>query len=46
MAEAIRKAVEAGRLAHRAGRIPKRFHAEASSPMEGRAAFDPEAPAF
>ncbi|WP_042386027.1 thiazole synthase [Streptacidiphilus melanogenes] len=46
MAEAMRKAVEAGRLAHRAGRIPKRFHAEASSPMEGRASFDPEAPAF
>jgi thiazole synthase len=46
MAEAMRKAVESGRLAHRAGRIPKRFHAEASSPMEGRAAFDPEAPAF
>ncbi|WP_042428443.1 thiazole synthase [Streptacidiphilus anmyonensis] len=46
MAEAMRKAVEAGRLAYRAGRIPRRFHAEASSPMEGRAAFDPEAPAF
>jgi thiazole synthase len=50
MAEAMRKAVESGRLAYRAGRIPKRFHAEASSPMEGRmqgsASFDPEAPAF
>ncbi|MEY9843532.1 thiazole synthase [Streptacidiphilus sp. MAP5-3] len=46
MAEAMRKAVESGRLAYRAGRIPKRFHAEASSPMDGRAAFDPEAPAF
>ncbi|MBF9071025.1 thiazole synthase [Streptacidiphilus fuscans] len=50
MAEAMRKAVESGRLAYRAGRIPKRFHAEASSPMAGRmaggASFDPEAPAF
>jgi thiazole synthase len=46
MADAMRRAVEAGRLAHRAGRIPRRFHAEASSPMEGRAQFDPEAPAF
>src|SRR5215210_5532557 len=39
MAEAMRKAVEAGRLARRAGRIPKRWHAEASSPMEGLATF-------
>jgi thiazole synthase len=46
MAEAMRHAVEAGRLAHRAGRIPRRFHAEASSPMAGRAELDPEAPAF
>jgi thiazole synthase len=46
MAEAMRRAVEAGRLAYRAGRIPRRFHAEASSPMAGRAEFDPEAPAF
>jgi thiazole synthase len=46
MAEAMRRAVEAGRLAYRAGRIPRRFHAEASSPMAGRAAFDPEAPDF
>ena len=35
MAEAMRKAVEAGRLAHRAGRIPERLYAEASSPLEG-----------
>ncbi len=39
MAEAIRKAVEAGRLARRAGRIPKRLHAEASTPDEGRPEF-------
>lgn len=37
MAAAMRHAVEAGRLAHLAGRIPRRFHAEASSPLEGRA---------
>ena len=36
MAAAMRHAVEAGRLAHLAGRIPRRFHAEASSQMEGR----------
>ena len=36
MAEAIRKAVEAGRLAHRAGRIPQRLYAEASTAWEGR----------
>jgi thiazole synthase len=35
MAEAIRRAVEAGRLARRAGRIPRRLYAEASSPLEG-----------
>jgi thiazole synthase len=29
--------VIAGRLARTAGRIPKRFHAEASSPIEGMA---------
>ena len=46
MAEAMRKAVEAGRLAYRAGRIPRRFHADPSSPMAGLAAFDPEAPDF
>lgn len=36
MAHAFRQAVEAGRSAHRAGRIPRRFYARASSPMEGR----------
>ncbi|GGO81875.1 thiazole synthase [Wenjunlia tyrosinilytica] len=46
MAEAMRKAVEAGRLARRAGRIPRRHYAEASSPVEGVAHLDPERPAF
>lgn len=36
MAEAMRKAAEAGRAAYRAGRIPVKLYAEASSPMEGR----------
>jgi thiazole synthase len=35
MARAMRKAVEAGRLAFEAGRIPRRTYAEASTPMEG-----------
>jgi thiazole synthase len=35
MAEAMRKAVEAGYAARRAGRIPRRLHAEASTPLEG-----------
>lgn len=46
MAEAMRHGVEAGRLAFRAGRIPRRHFAEASSPGEGRAVLDPERPAF
>ncbi|MFF0436455.1 thiazole synthase [Streptomyces sp. NPDC004327] len=46
MADAMRHAVEAGRLAHRAGRIPRRHFAEASSPADGRARLDPERPAF
>ena len=46
MAVAMRHAVVAGRLAHRAGRIPERRFARASSPVEGRAALDPEHPAF
>lgn len=37
MAQAMALAVRAGRLAHGAGRIPKRFHAHASSPTEGMA---------
>jgi thiazole synthase len=36
MAEAMRRAVEAGRLAHLAGRIPRRLYAEASTAWEGR----------
>jgi thiazole synthase len=35
MAWAMRFACEAGRLAYRAGRIPKRLYANASSPMDG-----------
>jgi thiazole synthase len=35
MAQAMRSAVEAGRLAREAGRIPRRWHAEASTPMQG-----------
>jgi thiazole synthase len=35
MAEAMRDAVRAGRLAYRAGRIPKKLYATASSPLEG-----------
>lgn len=36
MASAMRHAVEAGRLAALAGRIPRRSHALASSPVDGR----------
>jgi thiazole synthase len=39
MAHAMRLATESGRLARLAGRIPVRFHAEPSSPLEGRADF-------
>ncbi len=39
MARAMRLATEAGYLARRAGRMSVRFHAEPSSPMEGRADF-------
>jgi thiazole synthase len=35
MAVAMRQAVEAGRLAYRAGRMPKRLYANASSPLQG-----------
>jgi thiazole synthase len=35
MARAMRGAVEAGRLAYEAGRIPRRMYAEASTPTEG-----------
>lgn len=46
MASAMRAGVEAGRLARLAGRMPRRYYAEASSPTEGMAALDPERPAF
>jgi thiazole synthase len=46
MAHAMRHAVQAGRLAHRAGRIPRRHHALPSSPPAGAPALDPERPAF
>ena len=39
MARAIRLGVEGGRLAHRAGRIPRRLHAQASTPEDGVAEF-------
>jgi thiazole synthase len=39
MAAAMRGAVESGRLAYEAGRIPRRLHARASTAMEGRAEF-------
>lgn len=35
MATAMKLAIEAGRLAHLAGRMPKRLYASASSPIEG-----------
>lgn len=38
MAYAMKAACEAGRLAHLAGRIPRKLYANASSPMEGRIA--------
>jgi thiazole synthase len=42
MAAAMRHAVDGGRLAYRAGRIPQRHYAHASSPVDGLA----EIPAF
>src|SRR3989440_12078652 len=39
MANAMRMAVDAGRLAYTAGRIPRRFHALAATVDEGRAAL-------
>ncbi len=35
MAEAMKLAVNAGRLAYKSGRIPKKLYASASSPLEG-----------
>ena len=39
MAQAIRLGTEGGRLAYRAGRIPRRLYAQASTPEEGVAEF-------
>jgi thiazole synthase len=41
MAEAMRRGIEAGCLARRAGRIPRRLYAEASSSFDGLADLDP-----
>jgi thiazole synthase len=41
MARALRLAVEAGRLAHEAGRIPRRLYAEASTQEEGTPDYGP-----
>ena len=38
MARAMRNALEAGYFAFRAGRIPRKLYATASSPLEGRIA--------
>lgn len=40
MAEAMRYAVDGGRLAYLAGRMPKRLYAKASSPLDGIARRD------
>lgn len=42
MARGMRLAVEAGRHAYRAGRIPRRLYAQASSPTEGQIRIDSE----
>ena len=39
MARAVRLGVEGGRLAYRAGRIPRRLHAQASTPEHGVAEY-------
>jgi len=39
MARAMKLAVEAGRLAYEAGRMPRRLYASASSPLDGIATF-------
>jgi len=40
MARAVRLGVEAGRLARRAGRIPRRRYAQASTPVDGMPTLD------
>jgi thiazole synthase len=39
MARAMKLAIEAGRLAYEAGRMPRRLYASASSPLDGTASF-------
>jgi len=39
MARAMKSAVEAGRLAYEAGRMPRRLYANASSPVDGVASY-------
>jgi thiazole synthase len=39
MASAMRAGIEAGRLAYEAGRMPRKRHAEASTPVEGTPEF-------
>ncbi|TXD34958.1 thiazole synthase [Lujinxingia vulgaris] len=41
MAKAFRDAVRAGRWAYEAGRIPRRFYAQASTPLEGVVGSEP-----
>jgi len=41
MAHAMRHALEAGRLGHGAGRIPKKLYATASSPWDGVISYIP-----
>jgi thiazole synthase len=41
MAHAMKQAIEAGRLAYQAGRIPKKRYATASSPFEGVISYIP-----
>jgi len=41
MAKAFREAVRAGRWAYEAGRIPRRFYAQASTPLEGAVGSEP-----
>ena len=41
MAHAMRQACAAGLLAYRAGRIPRRLYATASSPWEGAISYIP-----
>ena len=44
MAAAMARAVEAGRLARSAGRVPRRRFGRASSPAEGRISINPDRP--